>query len=186
MTVITKKPRSLEELMKLVKQASKEGAEVKFINADTGEEGIPEELADMLAKATADHDHDHDGDGCSVCGEDHSKVSVAPTGEVASALLDVVALHANPPQFAPGQFVRFRADVQYVKRSRDLHVVVERLKEPFRVPIKDSDDTGSPYAYRTYDVLIAIMTKRGICKYFCDSRELEIFPDADKLFGKHS
>lgn len=177
-------PKSMDELMRLIREAQEEGAEVKFINSETGEEGTESLLAALKKASGVEIEAGGEGN-CPTCGEDHTKFHMTPGPEIAHALMDVVAVHAHPIQFKAGQFVRFRPEVQYVKRSRDLHVIVEVLPEPFRLPMTH-EDSGSPYAYRVYDVLVAAMTKHGICKHLVDSRELEIFPDAEKFLGKNS
>lgn len=162
------KPKSLEDLMNLVKAAAKAGDDVTFINADTGEEGLPPELAKLLAN-----------DGVRLGSKLEGKALI-------HGLLDVVAIHGDPPLFPPGTFVRYRDYVRYVKDPRELHVVVERLKEPKQVPLTD-ENGGNCTSYRRYDCIVAKPdTHGGICRYLADSRELELYPDADKLLGKDS
>lgn len=177
-----KMPKSLEELLKLVKQAKSEGADVKFINAETGEEGVPEELKDMLRRAGGD-----EGCGnadCPACNTPHG-ITDSDAG-AARALLNVVSIHAHPPVFQPGNFVRYRDDIKYVRDSRALHCIVEVLKEPVRMAITNKTE-GSNTLYRRYDCYVAKSSKiGGTVIFLADSRELELYPDADKLLGKDS
>lgn len=170
-------PKSLEELMKLVKQAKSEGADVKFVNAETGEEGMPEELAEMLARAVG-----HDASTCHDCSG-----GITDSGpDAAKALLNIVSIHAHPPVFPAGTFVRYRDDIKYVRDRRALHCVVERLDAPLSMAI-DKDSEGSNTLYRRYDCYVAKYSKiGGVVIFLADSRELEIYPDADKLLGRNS
>lgn len=180
MSEIKKTPKSLDELMKLIRQANSEGAEVKFINAETGEEGVPDELVDMLRKATG-----HEDDTACTCPA--CRVGITDSGpDAAKALLNVVSIHAHPQVFAPGTFVRYREDVKYVRDSRALHCVVELVNPP-RIMEVTSETEGSNTLYRKYDVLVAKSSKiGGTAIFLADSRELEAYPDADKLLGKDS
>lgn len=168
MTMKFEKPKTLEDLMKLVKRASEEGAEVEFIAADTGKSGLPPELAELLA-----------GKGINLGSKLTGKALI-------HGLLDVVAIHNSPPVYEPGTFVCYRDYVRYVKEPRELHVVVERLAEIKQVPLTDEND-GNCTSYRRYDCIVAKPDNHGgICRYLADSRELELYPDADKLLGKDS
>jgi hypothetical protein len=177
-----KTPKNLEELLKIIQDAKAQGSEVQIVNAETGEEG-PESLMDAIREelpaGIGDMMADRIGEAF------HGKQS-PPTSEMVQALLDVVAVHQNPPKFKAGQFVRFRPYVTYVKSAGSLHVVTDVLAEPIRCPI-DQDSSGYYSAYRNLDVIVAVfINKNTICKYYADSRELEPYPDIERLMGKHS
>jgi len=165
MSVKATKVGSLEELVRMMAEAKAEGAEVEFVNADQSE--MPPELGKMLKGALID---------------DANK----PTTDLARKLMEVAAIHASPPKFERGHFVRYREEVDYVRNGRGLHMVVDVLDPPIKPPFQTKESEGSCVAYRHYDVVIATAHSGGICKYLADSRELELFPDADKLMKKET
>lgn len=171
-----KLPKSIEDLLKTIQAARKSGAEVTFVNAETGEEGMPDELKHLLGGS--------DGD-CPDCGKDHGGITDS-SPKAAKALLNVVSIHAHPPTFPPGTFVRYRDDVKYVRDNRALHCVVENLVSPRTMPL-DKESEGSNTLYRRYDCMVAKFSSiGGTVIFLADSRELELYPDADKLLGRNS
>lgn len=182
MTIEKKVPKNLDELLEIIRKAKSEGAEVEFQNAETGETGadaLMDSLRDTLPPGLGDM----------IAGKIETALagSVRPaTPEMVQALLDVVAVHQSPPKFKVGQFVRFRPYVTYVKSGGNLHVVTDVLDEPIVVPM-DQETSGYSSAYRRLNVIVAVYVgKHTICKYYADSRELEPYPDIEKLMGKHS
>lgn len=174
--MITKKPKNFEEFLKLLKDAKENGDDIEVINANTGESG-PEALDGLLEMVKRKLGG----------GDDGPKITDKLSGPaLAHALLDVVANHAQVPDFEPGTFVRYRDDVRYVRDSRELSVVVEKINPPRTVPLTDEND-GNCTVYRRYNLIIAKADKHGgVVRYLADSRELELFPDADKLMDKNS
>lgn len=182
MTFEKKTPKNLEELLEIIRKAKSEGSEVEIVNADTGERG-PESLIEAIREGMPPEI----GEEMAERIEKAMRGNVPqPTAEMVQALLDVVAVHQSPPKFKVGQFVRFRPYVTYVKSGRGLHVVTDVLSEPIRIPL-DQESSGYSSAYRILDVVVAVhVGKTTICKYYADSRELEAYPDIERLMGKHS
>lgn len=171
---ITKRPKDLNELMDLIKQAAAEGAEVEIIDSVTGEKGVD----GLLRALSGSKGHEGCGDPtCEACAtqpsEDAPRLFNADT---VSLLLDVVESHQKPIAFKPGDFVRYRKDVQYVRRGRDLHVILSMIEPPFEAPRKNDDELGGPIAYRTYNCVVGAVTRKGVARHVVDSRELEYFP----------
>ncbi len=106
----------------------------------------------------------------------------------ADQLRDALAAYANPHPFNPGDYVRYRSDCNsYIRNGSRLHVVLERISPPLKPDAMD--DPGSNIAYRQYDVILAVtdaQEKGGVLKYIADSRELELWPDGDRLKREHS
>lgn len=187
-----KKPKDLAELMEMIAAAKSSGSEVKFINTETGEEG-DEGFLKALKEAA---EISGGGKACPDCGEDHSVLKnsewdhVPPTADTVNLLLNVLAAHQNPPKFKSGAFVRYRDDVKYVKGQTDLHVVLDVLDYSIHAwDYLGDQGIDSALSYRTYDVIIACAPgggSKGVARYLADSRELELYPGADKLFGKSS
>lgn len=188
-------PKNIQELLELIKMAKEGNAEVEFLNAGTGEMVSAEDFMKKMKSGTVKIEdvsesgsideflgrHGHTGEEhCPACEED---VSSKPTSELANKLLEVVVNHQSPVTYKPGQFVRYRERVHYVRNGRQLHCVVENINPPRQVPLNDENE-GSPTNYRKYDILVATESRGGICVYLADSREMEIYPDADRLLGK--
>lgn len=187
-----KLPKSLQDLLASIKKAHEEGAQVKFINSETGEEGADaflRDLMDTIGKGgLSGKVLEVEATDCPDCGHAHDKPgNNAPSPEIAAHLLELAAIHAHPPVLVRGNFVRYRADVDYIKNGRGLHIVVDVLDPPIK-PVLGEDFPGSPISYRRYDVVLATKVggSGGYCKYLADSRELELFPDADKLLKPNS
>lgn len=180
------KPKNLTELLREMAEAKAKGAKVKFVNAETGEESDdpPPELK-VLETMMGDHEGCGDPE-CGACNDPAPERNKA-SPELAARLMEIAAIHASPPHFSIGQFVRYRKDTEIVKRGQGLHIVVDNIDPPF-IPDRDAESaSGSPVAYRRYDVVIATgSSETGVCKYLADSRELELYPDADKLMKSHS
>jgi hypothetical protein len=102
----------------------------------------------------------------------------------ADQLRDVFVHHTHPPDLKPGDYVRYRSECHaYIRTGSRLHIVLEKLADPLKVPVTD-DSIGGPVAYRVYDTLIGVTdksTKGCVLKYYADSRELEPWPDGDRL-----
>ncbi len=109
--------------------------------------------------------------------------------EQADALRVSMGNYTSPPKIKVGDFVRYRDECQpYIRHHDRLSIVVELIDPPMRPPL-EQEDMGNCITYRSYDCVIATTDHTkvgGVLKYMADSRDLEIFPDADKLKSQHS
>ncbi len=104
--------------------------------------------------------------------------------QMADKLLTSFVAFSQPPTLKAGDFVRYRKEVnQYVRNHSRLHVVMALIDPPIKVPVTD-DNEGGPTCYRQYDVVVGVCngdSNESIMKYLADRRELELFPDGDRL-----
>jgi len=102
----------------------------------------------------------------------------------ADALLESYTYYNTRPVFKPGDFVRYRAEMSDIIRNYNkLHVVYEVFPEREMQEI-DSDNEGSPTLYRRYNLIIGLCDPRAkgsILKYVADSRDLEPWPEGERL-----
>lgn len=177
MNMKVKRPANLKKILELMAKAEKEGAKVEFVNAETGEKGMPDELKEVLESM-----------GCDSHSHGFVEEAAPATEKADHALLDIAAIHANPPKWERGQFVRYRPDVHYIKGARELHIVLDVLSTPVvKKPLSD-DETGSCLAYRELTILLGCFQEgKGIRKWYADPRELELYPTEEikKLLGNH-
>lgn len=107
----------------------------------------------------------------------------------AAQLRDSMAAYVNPIHFKVGDFVRYRSECKgFIHNHARLHIILEVYAKPI-VPPFDENAVGSCVAYRKYDVVVGVTctkTKGAVMKYVADSRDLEYFPDHDRLTAKPS
>lgn len=105
----------------------------------------------------------------------------------ADALMAHVAAFTSPPTFKVMDFVRYRPERRGVVRNGDkLHMVVGKIDPPHKVDIT-YDNMSDPFTYRQYDLFVSICDvndKGNILTYAVDSRDLEPYPDGDRLKGQ--
>lgn len=102
----------------------------------------------------------------------------------ADKLLEGLVAFTSPKQYKPGDFVRYRAECgSYVRYHSRLHIVLQNVDPPIKVPLSE-DNEGNCVAYRNYDLLVGTSDphqENGILKYYADSRDMEPYPDGDRL-----
>jgi hypothetical protein len=107
----------------------------------------------------------------------------------ADQLRDCMADFVNPKAFKVGDLVRYRNDCcGYIRNGNRLHMVFAIISPALSVPL-DEDTIGSNIAYRRYDTVLCVTDtndKGRVLKYVADSRELELWPEGDRLKREHS
>ncbi len=102
----------------------------------------------------------------------------------ADQLRDCMAAFVSHKPFKVGDYVRYRNDCcGYIRNGSRLHIVMELIDPPLEVPM-DEADVGSNIAYRKYDTILCVTDKgdKGrVLKYVADSRELELWPEGERL-----
>lgn len=107
----------------------------------------------------------------------------------ADQLRDCMADYVNHKPFKVGELVRYRNDCcGYIRNGSRLHIVMEVLAPPKEVPLGE-EEVGSNIAYRKYDTVLCVTDvgdKGRVLKYLADSRELELWPEGERLIRTHS
>jgi hypothetical protein len=107
----------------------------------------------------------------------------------ADQLRESMAAYVNPVKFRVGDLVRYRSECKgYIRNHSRLHIIMELIDPPHTIPLCDSS-IGSNVASRKYDVVIGVTDakeKGCVLKYVADSRELEPYPEAERLTRQHS
>lgn len=107
----------------------------------------------------------------------------------ADQLRDCMADFVSSKGFKVGDLVRYRNDCcGYIRNGSRLHMVFAVIDPPLSIPLNE-DTIGSNIAYRRYDTVLCVTDthdKGRVLKYVSDSRELELWPDGDRLKREHS
>lgn len=88
-----------------------------------------------------------------------------------------------------GDFVRYREEcAPYIKQHDRLAIIIGTIDPPMKIEVTE-DNVGSCIAHRQYDTVLATTDhtrNAGILKYLCDKRDLELWPEGEKLNTQHS
>ncbi len=120
-------------------------------------------------------------------GEKEKVTSDLTETQQADELLAHVTAFNAPETFKISDFVRYRPERRnLIKNAERLHIVIGKIDPPERIEISE-DTRGDPYTYRVYDTLISLCDpneKGAVLTFACDARDLEHFPNGDRLKGQ--